>query len=106
MLDQHLDIGEPGHARAQYLVDRGLIQELLGWMATAARLDFHLDEGHAVGVDKRDWPVRQHVGLQALGQADGLPDAHHLFVGGDGPGPPIDVRITFYDYHFHAKLTQ
>ena len=44
--------------------------------------------------------------LKPLGQADRLPDPHHLLIGGDRAGPAIDVRVAFDDDDLQAHLTQ
>ncbi len=75
-------------------------------MPGPARADLQVDERHAVGVDEGQRPVGQHVVLQPIGQPDGLPDPHDLFVGGDRPGAIVDIRITLDDNNFQAKLAQ
>lgn len=67
MLQQHLDVGEPGHPFAEHRVDRRLVQELLRRMAAPASVDHRFDERAPVGVDERDRTVRQHVALEPLG---------------------------------------
>ena len=37
VFEQHLDVGKPGDALAEHVVDRGLVQELLRRMPAAAR---------------------------------------------------------------------
>lgn len=106
VLGQHLHIGEAGDSVAQDFVHRGLIQELLRRVAHPVRFDAQVDEGQPLGIDERNRPVRQHVLLESVRQADGLPNAHHLFIGRYCPGPPIDVRITLDHNHFQAQAAQ
>ena len=76
-------------------VDGGLVDELLGWVAGTLPFDDPLEEGLAVGADEGDGWTGQHVGLQAFGQPDGLPDAQDFFVDRDRSGPAVYVGIPF-----------
>ena len=106
VLEQHSDVGEPLHPRAQHLFHRGLVDELLGWVPVAPRHRQQPHERHAVGVDEGGPVAGLHVGVELVGQSDLLPDAHHLLVGGDGPGPRIDVGIAFHHDDVQALLAQ
>ena len=88
------------------MVNRGLVQELLRRMPAAARRHGGFDERHTVGVDPGQRPVGQHVPLQPVGQAYGLPDAHDLLIGGDGPRPPVHVGVTLDDDDVQAKAAK
>ena len=59
-----------------------------------------------MGVDKVQRPVGQHVLLEAVCQADGLPYPHDFLVGGDRPGATVDIRVTLDDKHFQPELAQ
>ena len=106
MFEEHLDVAEAGDTLAQHVVDRGLVQELLRRMPAAAGRHGGLDERHPVGVDPGQRPVGQHVPLQPVGQADGLPDAHDLLVGGDGPRAPVHVGVALDDDDVQAKAAK
>ena len=64
------------------------------------------DERCAVGVDEVGAGPGLHVGVEPLGQADLLPDAHDLLVGGDGAGAEVDVRVALDDHDLQADLAQ
>jgi hypothetical protein len=106
VLQQQVDVGKSLHALAQHVIDRRLVEELLRRMPGAARGDRGLHKRHTVGVHPGHRPVRQHVLLEPVGQADRLPHPHHLFVSGDRPRPALHVRITLDDNHFQAHLAQ
>ena len=106
MFEEHLDIAEAGDTLAQDVVDRRLIQELLRRVPAAAGRHRGFDERHPVGVDPGQRPVRQHVPLQPVGQADGLPDAHDLLVGGDGPRASVHVGVALDDDDVQAKASK
>lgn len=75
------------------LIDGRLIDELLGRGCPLPPVDRQqLRERPAVsGVDEVGARTRQHVGVEPVGQAYLLPDAHRLLIGGDGAGAKVDV---------------
>ena len=96
VFEQNRHVGEPVHPFAQHLLQRGLVDELLGRVPVTPGYRQQLHERHPVGVDEVRPAAGLHVGVEPVGQPDLLPDAHHLLVGGDGPGPRIDVGIAFH----------
>ena len=97
--EQDLDVRVAGDPVPQCLLQRGLVDELLGGVAVAPRLRGERQERAAVGVDEADGPVGEHVGGELVGQADPLPDPQHLLVGGDGAGAGVEVRVALHDQH-------
>ena len=62
--------------------------------------------GHNDGVDEVQRTVRQHVLLETVRQADGLPHPHDFLVGGDRPRTSVHIRITLDYKYFQAELAQ
>jgi hypothetical protein len=87
VLEKNRHVGEPVHPFTQHLLQRRLIDELLGRVPVTPGYRQQLRERHPVGVDEVRPAAGLHVGGEPVGQPDLLPDAHHLLVGGDGPGP-------------------
>ena len=106
VFEQHFDVAEAGDTLAEDVVNRGLVQELLRRMPAAAGRHGGFDERHPVGVDPSQGPVGQHVLLQPVGQPDGLPDAHDLLVGRDGPRPPVHVGVALDDDDVKAQAAK
>ena len=106
VLEKNRDVGEAVDPGAQHLLQRGLVDELLRWVPIAPGHRQQPHERHAVGVDEVGPVPGLHVGVEPVGQSDLLPDAHHLLVGGDGPGPRIDVGIAFHHDDVQAHLAQ
>jgi len=63
------------------------------------------EEGTALIGHEVDRPVVEHVGLEALGQADALPDPQYFLVCGDGAGTGVDRGVALDDEHSQAALT-
>ena len=106
VFEQDRHVGKAVHPGAQHRLQRGLVDELLGRVPVTPRYRQQLHERHPVGVDEVRPAAGLHVGGEPVGQPDLLPDAHHLLVGGDGPGPRIDVGIAFHHDDVQAHLAQ
>lgn len=106
VFEKERDVGESSHARSEDAFHRRLVDELLRRVAVAAVRGQQFDDADAAGVDEVGAGTGQHVGVELVSQPDLLPDPQYLLVGGDGPGPEVDIGVAFHHHNSQAQLAE